>query len=143
MSDHQESVGNSQTVSWKEMELFHAGDDYDNFFDARSYLRSRFSFPKGVVSNEEYQAFDIRCYHDFYQKYRLDPETARVLEFGGGPCIFPLISAAPHVKEIVFAEYLKGCRNEVQLWKDCSPEAHDWTPCFRYYHYQMYLYYLV
>ena len=115
------------------MALFHAGKDYDNFFDARSYVRSRFSSPNGVVSNEEYQAFNLRCYHDFYQKYRFNSETTRVLEFGGGPCISPLISAAPHAKEIVFAEYVKGCREEVQLWKDCSPEAHDWKPYFRYY----------
>ena len=114
------------------MALLRAGNDYDSFFDARSYVRSRFSAPNGVVSNEEYQAFDLRCYHDFYHKHPFSTETARVLEFGGGPCIFPLISAAPHVKEIVFAEYLEACRNEVQLWKDRSPDAHNWNPYFRY-----------
>lgn len=113
------------------MDLLRAGNDYDSFFDARSYVRSRFSAPKGVVSDEEYQAFDLSCYHNFYQKFRFDAETTRVLEFGGGPCIFPLISAAPHVKEIVFSEYLEPCLKEVQLWKEKSPEAHSWTPYFR------------
>lgn len=116
------------------MELLNTGSDYNRFFDARSYVRSRFTVgDDGVVSDEEYQAFDLRCYHEFYHKHRssFDTETTRLLEFGGGPCIYSLISAAPHVKEIVFSEYLESCRNEVQLWKEKSPEAHNWKPYIR------------
>ena len=115
------------------MELLRAGNDYEKFFDARSYVRSRFTAKDGVVSDEEYQTFNLCCYHEFYRKYGsdLDVESARVLEFGGGPCIFPLISAASHVKEIVFSEYLESCREEVKLWKDKNPESHNWTPYFR------------
>ena len=55
-----------------------------------------------------------------------------VLEFGGGPVIVPLISAAPFVSEIVFSEYAEANRAQVQLWKDNDPNAHNWMPYIRY-----------
>ena len=58
--------------------------------------------------------------------------TARLLEFGGGPVIYPLISAAPHVAEVVFADYAQSSLDEVSLWKSSDPHAHDWSPYFRH-----------
>ena len=95
----------------------------------------RFSAPEGIIDKERgVQPFYLKVIHDFYSDYHHNwkPETARLLEFGGGPCIYPLISAAPHVSEIVFAEYAEEGRKEVELWKNNDPAAHDWTPYFRY-----------
>ena len=55
-----------------------------------------------------------------------------MLEFGGGPVIKNLISAAPFVQEIVFSAYSESKRTEVELWKDNKQGAHDWSPFFKY-----------
>ena len=103
-------------------------DDYNRFVPA-SYLRTRYNDPK-----EERSQFYLHCFHEFYQQYHTqwDRAKARLLEFGGGPVILPLISAAPFVSEIVFSDYAESNRNEVQLWKDRGPNAHDWMPYIRY-----------
>jgi len=43
------------------------------------------------------------------------------LEFGGGPIIMSLISAAPYVSEIVFSDYIESARKQVVMWKDNNP----------------------
>ena len=103
-------------------------DDY-NRFDAASFIRSRFPNPE-----EKRSQFYLQCFHEFYQQYHTqwDHTVARLLEFGGGPVIVPLISAAPFVSEIVFCEYSESGRKEVQLWKDSDPNAHNWMPYFKY-----------
>ena len=44
----------------------------------------------------------------------------------------PLISAAPYVLEIVFSDYAESSREQVVMWKDNNPNAHDWSPYFKY-----------
>ena len=56
----------------------------------------------------------------------------RVLHFGGGPAIYDLISAAPYAEKIIFAEYSEENRKEVAAWRERSPDAHDWSPYFRF-----------
>lgn len=103
-------------------------DDYNRFVPA-SYLRTRYNDPE-----EERSQFYLHCFHEFYQQYHTqwNHTKARLLEFGGGPVILPLISAAPFVSEIVFSDYAERNRNEVQLWKDHAPSAHDWMPYIRH-----------
>ena len=114
--------------------------DYERYFDTKAYLRNRFSGANLDVGRGEDPnkvqplTFQIRCFHEFYAKYhrKWTSTDARLLEFGGGPVIYPLISAAPFVSEIVFADYAEVCCNEVQLWRDKDPSAHDWSPFFEY-----------
>ena len=104
-------------------------------FDYGSYLRRRFSAPRGIIDEERgVQPFYLQCYHDFYSKFNSewDVSQARLLELGGGPTIYPLISAAPHVSEIVFSDYVEGNLDQVRLWKEQSSAAHDWTPYLKY-----------
>ena len=49
----------------------------------------------------------------------------KVLEFGGGPSILPLISLSQYAVEIVFTYY--DCRKEVELWMNQSPGSFDWS----------------
>ena len=103
--------------------------------DAKEYLVRRFTSPNGVIDEKRaVQPFYLKSMHNFYHDYHCNwnSETARIIEFGGGPCIYPLISAAPYFSEIVFAEYAEEGRREVELWKNQQPTAHDWTPYFRY-----------
>lgn len=98
-------------------------------FDARSYLEARFAGP-----NEFRSEFYLKNFHEFYQRFHTewDAKTARLLEFGGGPCIHTLISAAPYVSEIVFADYAEDNLKEVKLWRDSDRTSFDWSSFFKY-----------
>ncbi|XP_065908792.1 phenylethanolamine N-methyltransferase-like [Dysidea avara] len=77
---------------------------------------------------------DTRDYLNFYQTYHKDWEksTAVLLEVGGGPCIYPLINAAPYVSEIYHSDYVKAFWDEVLMWKNNDPNAYDWSPYFKH-----------
>ncbi len=98
-------------------------DDENTSFPAKQYLKRYIdprADPQGV--HEQY----LKAYHRFYSKYSqyLNKETSQALEFGGGPTVYPMISAAPHVKEFTFTEYALSNRTEVEKWrneeKDCE-----------------------
>jgi len=54
------------------------------------------------------------------------------LEFGAGPYLHTLISAAPYVGEIYHSDYLPACREEVTMWMRKNPNAYNWDPYFKY-----------
>jgi hypothetical protein len=58
------------------------------------------------------------------------PMDARMLEFGGGPTIYQLISPAARAGSIDFADYLDSNLDEVRRWLDGSDDAFDWTAFF-------------
>ena len=99
-------------------------------FNARSYLESRYV----GQANEYRKQFVLKQFHDFYQGFHSEwnPEKARLLEFGGGPCIHTLISAAPCVSEIAFADYAENNLKEVRKWRNGDPCSFDWTSYFCY-----------
>ena len=61
-------------------------------------------------------------------------EKVRVLDYGCGPSITCVISAAgiPSVSEIVLAEYTARNREAIQQWLDKDPSAFDWSPYFKH-----------
>ena len=91
------------------------GEDYFTRFDCKDYLWQYYSAPSP-------QSFHLTCVHNFYAtcNTKWDKRNARMLEFGGGPVIDSLISAAPYVREIVFSAYTENERKEVELWKDSA-----------------------
>ena len=102
-------------------------------FAAKAYLNRRFLDP--TDKERGVQPFYLESFHNFYTSKlpaEWDVSTARLLEFGGGPAIYPLISAAPHVAEVVFADYSHSGLGEISLWKNSDPHAHDWSPYFRH-----------
>ena len=56
----------------------------------------------------------------------------RMLEVGGGPTIYQLISACRRTEEIVFSEYLPGNREAVRAWRDGAADAFDWDEYFAF-----------
>jgi hypothetical protein len=54
-----------------------------------------------------------------------------MLELGGGPTLYQLISAAPHTDEIHFADYVAANLHEIEAWRDDAAQAHDWSPFVR------------
>ena len=100
--------------------------------DAGYYLKRRFSDPTDKERGA--QPFYLRSIHNFYQKFSgfWNTGSAKLLEYGGGPVIYSLISAAPFVSEVTFADYQQTNIDEVLAWKNCSKGHHDWTPYFKY-----------
>lgn len=100
------------------------------------------------MENDEYTRFSTNDYlqeyystvdkeNDFIMNFlhqaHMDSKGKCLLEFGGGPTIYQLISATAFgVKEIVFAEYLSSNRQAVRDWKECDGEAFDWSPFFHW-----------
>lgn len=69
---------------------------------------------------------------DFFAKSFQDiKENSLMLEFGGGPTIYQLISAAPKVRAIHFADHLNKNLNEVKLWKENAVKAFKWKKFFK------------
>ena len=108
-------------------------------FDGRNYLKSRFFSDIDRVPNaEDKMLLSCRLFYQtqviqFYNKYssKWDNNTVRLLEFSGGPSIEGLISAVPHVNEIIFSAHTEGERKEVELWKFEKDGAHDWSNYFK------------
>ena len=100
--------------------------------DVHLYLTRRFTDP--YDKERGIQPFYLKSLHDFYVKYsgNWDSQSAKLLEFGGGPVIYSLISAAPYVASIVHSDYSESNLQEVRWWKDKSVQAHNWMPYFHY-----------
>ena len=64
-------------------------------------------------------------WHSFYSTHgqEFDNPNASLLEFGGGPTIYSLISACHRVGQITFADYAATNREEVQMWRNNTPEC--------------------
>lgn len=87
-------------------------------FNPRDYLEEYYS--EVGLENSAILEFLVNAYKDL-------PSSSKLLEFGGGPTIYPLIAAAPRVKEIHFAEYLTENLREVELWRNQPKEGFNWN----------------
>ncbi len=87
-------------------------------FDPREYLAEYYL---GLSAEND---FVLRFYHDTFARLG---NGLRLLEIGGGPTIYQLISASRRAREIVFTDYLEGNLAEVRGWLGQAPGAFDWT----------------
>jgi hypothetical protein len=107
---------------------------FQSRFSAIDYLNTSYRCPGGNVLRD----FAIGKVHEFFKETKFDTvnlagETLKVLDYGCGPVIAYIISAAGiEATEIVLADFTDGCREAVQLWLDKNPSAWDWTPYIKY-----------
>ena len=104
-------------------------------FDVNEFINDFYgSSAKGNLHFKGGYDFRWEQMYKFYAKYssKWDNSTARLLEFGGGPVVTPLISAVPYVNQITFSAYLDSERKEVELWKQRKEGARDWSSHFQY-----------
>jgi hypothetical protein len=103
--------------------------------------------PPPPFVTEDWDQFDPGAYLDEYygdigdenmallaflaSAYQGIPKGGRLLDFGGGPTIYPLISAADRVDEIHFSDYLESNLEEVRRWLHRDPTAFDWDDFIR------------
>ena len=107
--------------------------DYSDF-DAAAFLELRFTLAEDNPKTA-YVQDSLDFMHRFFQDYgseHFDPTKTKAVEIGGGPSILYLISAATHVSEIVFTDYVPACLEQVDLWRKKAPSAFNWGPVFEY-----------
>jgi hypothetical protein len=91
-------------------------------FAPRGYIADYFSTPDG--ENTEMMRFHAEVHARI-------PDAHLMLELGGGPTIYQIISAAPHTDEIHFADYVSANLREIEAWRAADPHAYDWSPFVR------------
>jgi hypothetical protein len=90
--------------------------DYSKF-NPRDYLQEYYS----EVSPENLALLEFAV-----KAFQKIPQNGVLLDFGGGPAIYALISAANSAREIHFCDYLDSNLNEVRQWLDGSHAAFSW-----------------
>jgi hypothetical protein len=95
-------------------------------FEPRAYLREYYSH----LGNENRAL--LHFLDEAYARIFTEMSAARMLEFGGGPTIYQLISAAKYAVSIDFSEYLDANLNEVQLWLRDAHGQFFWDSFIRY-----------
>lgn len=88
-------------------------------FNPRDYLKEYYS--KIGLENYSLLKFFARAYKNFNRR-------VTILELGGGPTVYQLISAAEVAAEIHFADYLDSNLDEVRKWVRGDKDAFDWRP---------------
>ena len=87
-------------------------------FDSREYLQEYYS----QIGAENHSLLNF-----FVEAYKEVPDDSLILEFGGGPTVYQLITAARKARSIHFSDYLEGNLQEVSMWRRCAEEAFDWS----------------
>lgn len=64
------------------------------------------------------------------ETYTKIPQHVSIIEFGGGPTLYQLISAATKAKEIYFCDYVESNLEEVRLWKNHARTSFNWDQFF-------------
>lgn len=100
----------------------HAPADRFDQFSPAEYLREYYS----EVGQENDEL--LRFFADIAPSI---PPGEDLLEYGGGPTVYQLLSFAPIVGDIVFGDYLAGNLDAVARWMDARAGAHDWAPFAR------------
>lgn len=96
-------------------------------FDPVSYLEMRYR-----KTTDQYRfLFPLQKYHEFFtQLFSNHDKNLKILEYGCGPVIMHLISAVPVALEIVMADKVPECLQEIDRWANGDPQAFDWSAHF-------------
>ena len=109
--------------------------DYSMEFDIDSYLLSRFTSPghESHIGGYEHRMrdFAIQKLQEFFHSKSFS-SSCSVLDYGSGPVIANVISAARVATEVVLAEYTEKGRSALRLWLDKDPSAFNWSPYMEY-----------
>lgn len=91
-------------------------------FSPEEYLKEYYSH----MSKEEIDLLEF-----FIYAYSFLPKNSLILELGGGPTIYQLITASTYAREIYFAEYLDINLKEIKKWLSNAKDAFNWDLYFK------------
>ena len=93
-------------------------------FDADTYLKTTYF----DVNRPDVFLFRMESLHRAYSD--LQKSSLKVLDYGAGPTIFTVISAAQRASDITMADVVEGNRKALQKWLKRDPTAYNWSPFF-------------
>ncbi|CAF4221398.1 unnamed protein product [Rotaria sordida] len=102
----------------------------DSLASSKIIERDFGNFGPRVYLEEYYSEIQNEDKHHLYclaKAYANVTDGSTLLEFGGGPTLYQLMSAAAKVKEIHFADYLEVNLVEVRKWVSRSGDAFNWN----------------
>ena len=97
-------------------------DDFKDF-SPKDYLKEYYS------AVEKENAFLLDFFHTTYYKF---PKNGSLIEIGGGPTLYQLISASEVVKDITFTEFHPANLEACKAWLEKGKSAFDWSPFLEY-----------
>jgi hypothetical protein len=106
--------------------------NYQDLFEPSTYLSTYFSLDE---SAGRYKVWQLNKFYEFYSKLNSNRDLNRqlqILEFGGGPSIYSLVSAAPYAEGIVFTDYVDRNRAVAESWKNKEIHAPNYRPLIEY-----------
>ena len=97
----------------------------DNFedFSPIDYLQEYYS------TLEKENIFLLNFFHNTYYRF---PTGGTLIEVGGGPTLYQLISASEKVSSITFTEFHRANRQACELWLKKDKGAFNWDPFLEY-----------
>ena len=107
--------------------------NYDKL-DPFEYIQSKFRGPDCSSTYTIRSYFVLKCLSKFYAE-RLasaQPNSLKVLDYGCGPFVVNVISAAPKAAEIVLADFTQSFRETLQNWLDNNQPEYDWSHVFEH-----------
>ena len=105
--------------------------DYSREFDVDTYLSLKYA-PGNIQKMHD---FSVQKLHEHFKSQADAASTGvefRVLDYGCGPVIANIISAARVASEIVLAEYTEQGRAAVRSWLNNNPNSFNWSPFHKY-----------
>jgi hypothetical protein len=102
----------------------------DSLNDGEKTEKDFGSFSPSIYLEEYYseiQKEDQHHLHYLAKAYADITGDLTLLEFGGGPTLYQLMSAAAKVKEIHFSDYLESNLVEVRKWVNRDSNAFNWN----------------
>ena len=95
------------------------------YFDTAAYLNAQFL---SDWSNERV-LFPLKMFHEVFSTL---PGSLRILDYGTGPTIMTIISAATRASGIVLSDYSEENRESLRSWLRNDANAFNWSPLFDY-----------
>jgi 2-polyprenyl-3-methyl-5-hydroxy-6-metoxy-1,4-benzoquinol methylase len=102
--------------------------------DPLEFIKSKFKGPDCTSPYTVRSYFTLKCLSKFYAERlaSVQPNSLRVLDYGCGPFVVNVISAAPKAAEIVLADFTQSFRRTVQEWLDNNQPEYDWSHVFKH-----------
>ena len=103
-------------------------EEYEKF-DPLAFLEMRYR-----KTTDYYRfSFPLQEYHSFFTKiFSGNGKALKVLDYGCGPVLMYVISAVPFASEIIMADIVPECLDEIKKWIQNDPSAFNWDSHFEY-----------
>ena len=111
--------------------------NYNKDFNPSLYLNERLGIDLTEAQknngDRDRVLFPLHCYHELFATSEFtEKRDISFLDYGIGPNLSALISAATHSSEMILADYAETNLKYLQQWVDNVPTGFDWTPYFEY-----------